>query len=162
MEDAVYTWQCGQKDGCDLGATKIPGGQNEYPRIAFAQCGNLQRAISQPLIFRQYNPATLSDDLQPDTVFLVASEMIVVNLHAEARTSKLRSDRLYAQRPVDKEYAPVRRLRSGWLLRSHWSPDGSPALSPPPSRRPCIARRSMQQVCRFQRPPGARTKLPDS
>ncbi len=119
MEDAVHTWQCCQEDGGDLAATKIPCSEDEYPRVACSQCANLQRAVSQPLVLREHDPAALSDRLEPDAIFLVASEMIVVNLDDETRVDELRPDWLYAQRPVDKEYGPIRRLRSGWLLRSH-------------------------------------------
>ena len=119
MEDAIYQWQCCQENGGDLAATKIACRKDEYPRVACSQSAHLQRAVSQPLILGEHNPAALSDFLEPDTVFFVASEMIVVNLNHESRVDQFRPDWLYAQRPVDKEYGPIRRLRSGWLLRSH-------------------------------------------
>jgi len=162
MEDEAHPWQCCQKGRGDLAPSKVACGQDEYSRFACSQGANLQRTISQPLILREHNPAACSDRLEPDTIFLVPSEMVVVNLDGETRVDQFRSDWLYAQRPVDKEYGPIRRPRSGWLLRSHWSPDGSPAPDPPPNRPPCTARRWLKQVCRFRRSPGVRRKLPDS
>jgi hypothetical protein len=117
--DAVYPWQLRQEDGGDLTAAKIAGSKDKYPRLACSQCANLQRTVSQPLVLREHSPAALSDRLEPHTIFFVAGEMVVVNLYGETRVDEFRSDRFYAERPVDKKYSPIRRLRSGWLLRSH-------------------------------------------
>ena len=57
--------------------------------------------------------------MEPDAVFLVTREMIVVNLDDEPRVDEFLSQWLYAERPVDKKYGPIRRLRSGLLLRWH-------------------------------------------
>src|SRR5712691_11343778 len=103
MEDVVHPRQCCQEDGGDFAATKISCSEYEDPRVACSQCANLQRAVSQPLILREHNPAALSDRLEPDAIFFVASEMVVVNLDDETRVDELRSDWLHAQRPVDKE-----------------------------------------------------------
>lgn len=42
--------------------------------------------------------------------------MVVVNLNYETRFDEFRSDRLYAERPVEEEYGPIRRLRNGSLF----------------------------------------------
>jgi putative intracellular protease/amidase len=46
------------------------------------------RAVSQPLILREHNPAALSDRLEPDAIFFVASEMVVVNLALHPATGR--------------------------------------------------------------------------
>jgi hypothetical protein len=45
--------------------------------------------------------------------------MVVVNLDDEARVHEFCPDRFDAQRSVNEKHRPIRRLRSGWLLRSH-------------------------------------------
>ena len=57
--------------------------------------------------------------MEPDAIFLVTGEMVVVNLDDEPRANELSSEWLYAERPIDKKYGPIRRLRSGLLLRWH-------------------------------------------
>ena len=117
--DSVYARQRCDEDGGDLTAAKVPGSEDEHPRIACTKGSDLQGTVPQFLVLGQDNPAALSYLLEPDTVFLVASEMIVVNLNDEPRVDQFRPNWLYTQRPVDEEYGPIRRLRSGWLLRSH-------------------------------------------
>ena len=75
--------------------------------------------VSQPLILRQYNPTPFANLPKSDAVLLIPCEVIVVHLHGETIVHKLRSDRFRAEGPVYEEYRPIRRLRSGWLLRSH-------------------------------------------
>ncbi len=59
---------------------RLPRGQDEHPGFAGPQRGDLQRAVSQSLILREYNPTTLADCPQPDSVLLVTREVIVVHL----------------------------------------------------------------------------------
>src|ERR1022692_245745 len=151
-----------RKTAADLTPAKIAGSEDEYPGAACAQRSNLQRTVSQPLILGQHHPATFSDRLEPDAVFRVTSEMIIVNLDHETGLDEFRSEWFYAQRPIDKEDGLVRRLHSGWLLRSHRSPNGSPARGPQWNRPPCTARRWMKPVYPYRRLSGGQTKLPDS
>jgi hypothetical protein len=46
-------------------------------------------------------------------IFLIAREMIVVNLDNETGRGEYGSERFYAERSVDEKYCSVRRLRSG-------------------------------------------------
>lgn len=75
----------------DLTPAKIAGSEDEYPGAACAQRSNLQRTVSQPLILGQHHPATFSDRLEPDAVFRVTSEMIIVNLDHETGLDEFRS-----------------------------------------------------------------------
>jgi hypothetical protein len=108
-----------QKDRCDLKASKIACGKDKNSGLAGSEGADLQRTISQLLILGENNPARLSSRLEPDTVLFIASEMIVVNLNCKASFNEFGSDWLDAKKPVYEEYRPFRRLRIGWLLRSH-------------------------------------------
>lgn len=105
--------QCRQENGRDLDAPEIPRRKDEYPGFAGSQRRDLQRTVSQPLILGENDPATLADRPKPDAVFLITREMVVVDLDRETGFDELRSDWIYAQRPVDEEYGLIRRRRSG-------------------------------------------------
>jgi hypothetical protein len=66
-------------------ATNGPGREWRTLQIcsgfAGSERGDFQWTISQPLILREDNPAPLADGTKPDAVLLVASEMVVMNLH---------------------------------------------------------------------------------
>ena len=96
MEVAAYPWQRRSKDGGDVAAAEIACREDEHSSVACSKGRNLQRAVSQPLILGEHDPPTLADRLEPDAIFLVASEMIVVNLDDEARSHEFRTDRPYA------------------------------------------------------------------
>lgn len=106
-------WQGCEEDGGDLTATKIPCREDEYPHVTCSQRAYLQRAVSEALILCEHNPAALSYGLLAADGFFDRTDL---------------QTEVYAKRPVDKEYRPVRRL---------------PAQDPRPNRRPCIARKWM-------------------
>src|SRR4029077_16041354 len=93
-------------------------------------------------------------------VLLLSSEMVIVNLNHETEFGEFGSEWLYAERPVEEKFCSIRQLRSGLLLPSHRSPNGSPAQDPRRNRRPYIARRWMklEYLCR-QSPDGRRKRL---
>src|SRR5712664_1478802 len=97
MEDSANPWQYCQKDHSDLAATQIACSENEYPRFACSERANLQGPVSQFLILREHNPAVLSDRLEPDAIFLVTLEVVIVNLDDEARFNELGSNRIYPE-----------------------------------------------------------------
>ena len=106
MQNSANPRQCLQEDPGDLDAPQIPGSQDEYSGVAGPKRGDLQRAISQSLIFGQHNPAALADPLEPDAVFLVTSEMVVVNFDGEAGVDEFRPDWLYARDRSMKNTVP--------------------------------------------------------
>ena len=161
-EDTEHPWQRCQKNCGDLASAKVPGGENEHPRVAGAQRADFQRAVPESLVLGQNDPPVLTDCLEPDAVFLVAGKMIVVNLDRDPRVDQLRSDWLYAKRPVDEEYGSIRRLRIGLLLRLLWSPTGSPALTPRQNPQPCNVHKWMKPECRFLLSRVGRRKWSDS
>jgi hypothetical protein len=119
LKNLAYLRKGGQEDGCDFDASKIASCQDEHSGLAGSEGADLQRAISQFLILGENNPSPLSGRPELNVVLFIASEMIVVNLDDKASFDQFGSDWLYAEGPVDEEYSPVRRLRNGWLLRSH-------------------------------------------
>ena len=123
MQDFEDTRQYGQENRRDFDAPEIPRSKDEYSGFAGSQCCDLQGTISEPLILGEHNPTSLADPTKPDAVLFITREMVVVDFDHETSLDEFRSDWLYAQRPVDEEYRFIRRLRSGWLLRSHWCPD---------------------------------------
>lgn len=120
MQDFEDPRQRCQEDRRDFDSAQIPRSEDEHSGFAGSQSRDLQRTVSQPLILGEHNPAALADRLKPDAVFLITRKMVVVDLDYETGLDELRSDWIYAKRPVDEEYRFIRRLRSGWLLRSHW------------------------------------------
>jgi hypothetical protein len=111
------------EDGGDFDAAEVASSQYEDTRFARPQRSDFQGTISEPLILGEYHPTACSHLLEPDAVFFVTREMVVMDLDDETGVDKFRSDWFYAQRPVDEEYCSIRRLRNGLLLRWHWSPD---------------------------------------
>jgi hypothetical protein len=83
---------------------EITSREYEDSRVAGAQRGNLQRTISQSLVLGKHDPAPLARRPQPDTIFLVASKMVVMNLDRNAGPNEFSSNWLNAERPVDEEY----------------------------------------------------------
>ena len=92
MQDFEDPRQCRQKDRRDFDSAQIRRRQNENSGLAGSQRGDLQRTVSQPLVLGEHNPASLADRLKPDAVFLIAGEMIVVDLNRETGLDELRSD----------------------------------------------------------------------
>ena len=58
----------------------MPRRKNEHPGFAGPQRGDLKRAIPQPVILGEHNPAALADRLKPDAVLLITREMVVMDL----------------------------------------------------------------------------------
>jgi hypothetical protein len=88
-------------------------------RAPLARSAAISSGRFQPLIFREHDPASLTDGFEPDAVLLVASEMIIVNYNRQSGLGQFSSEGVYAKRPIDEENTPIRRLRIGWLLRFH-------------------------------------------
>jgi hypothetical protein len=83
MKNPVNAWDGPQENRGDFYSSEIAGGKDEHSRVAGSQCRDLQRTISQSLILGEDDPASLTDRPKPNAVFLVASEMVVVNLDDE-------------------------------------------------------------------------------
>ena len=119
MQNFADPWQRGQKHSRDLGAPEITRREDEHSGLALSQRGDLQWAVSQPLVLREHNPGSVADRPKPGAVLLITRKVVVVDLDQETRLDELSSERIYSQRPVDEEYRFVRRPRSGLLLRWH-------------------------------------------
>lgn len=91
FENPVDVRKSLNKDVCNLDSTEISGGQYKYPRATGTQSSNLQRPVSQPLILRQDHPTSRPNSPEPDTIFFIAGEMVVVNLNNDSIVHEFRS-----------------------------------------------------------------------
>ena len=144
-QDATDRRERRYKDSRDFTTSQVAGNENEYPSPAGSQCRNLQRPIAQPLVLGRNDPSVAASYLKPDSILLVALEVIVVDFNGQPLCGERASDWLNAQRPVEEEDSPVRRLRSGSLLRRHLFPIGNPGRDRQPNRQPCSARTRRRQ-----------------
>jgi len=97
MQNFANPWQCRQENRGDLSAPEIAGGQDEDPGLAGSQRCDLQRTVSQSLIFGEDDPASLTRPPEPDAVFFIAREMVVVDHDCEARFDEFGTDWFYAE-----------------------------------------------------------------
>jgi len=75
---------------------EIASRQYEHSGLAGSQRRKLQRAISQSLILGEDDPAALAGPREPNAIFLIASEMLVVDFNRKTGLDEFRSDWLYA------------------------------------------------------------------
>lgn len=80
MEDSKNSRQGRQEGRSDFRAAQVPSNQDEDARLARPECGNLKRPVPQALILGQDDPATSPRDREPDSIFFVALEVVIVNL----------------------------------------------------------------------------------
>lgn len=158
IQNFEYSRERIAENGSDFNPAQIAGNQNENPCPAGTQCRNLKRPISEPLVFRQDYPTTLAYFLEPHSILFIPLKVIVMDFYRQSRFAKRATYGLDAQRSVNEENCPFRRLRSGWLLRRHWFPIGSRLLDLRQSRRPCSARKWQQLEYRYQRRQGVQRK----
>lgn len=114
----MHSGQSGSKDSGDLNSLEVARHKNEHARTAGTQSCDFQRSVSKPLIFREYHPRAFSDLSQPDLVFFIPFEMVVVDFDLDACVGQYRSQRFDAKGAIYKE-DEFRRLGSGSLLRWH-------------------------------------------
>lgn len=97
MQDLDDPWQRQHEDVRDFDASEIACRKDEYPGFAGSQRGDLKRTVPKPLILGEHNPTPLSNVSQPDAIFLVTGEVVVMKFDKETGVDECRPDRSCAQ-----------------------------------------------------------------
>jgi hypothetical protein len=80
MKDCKNSRKRVSEDRGDLAAAKITSSEDKHSGIAGSQRGDFQWAVPQSLILGKHNPSSRANLTEPNTILLVASEMVVVKL----------------------------------------------------------------------------------
>ena len=150
-EGSVDGGKRGHEDGRNFRASQVSGNEDENARPAGPERRDLHRPVPQALVLGENDPPPLSRSCEPDAIFFIALEVVIVDLNSQALGDKDTADWFNAQGSVDEEDSTVRQLRSGSLLRPHLSPIGNPEQGQRPSRPPCTARRSRRREFQCRR-----------